>query len=862
MTALRSKTSSTIPSLATIALAGWIVLFLGGQALLGQPETADLEVIKAALDDKIYEVADSQLVRFLAAHRDDPDASSVALALMCRSLAEQGRPKDVVGLIEANKELVDRDRSGGFDFWKMWALLELGRMEEVVEMGDKVDFAAVAGGYGLGMRRVMARAERELENREGARQNYEIVSKLAKEDSVRAENLVEWAQFELELGERARAEELLGELTTARGGGREAVLQGKLLRAQLARREGRVEEAEEILREMTGAEDASTVWHEEAWLELAEEAAKRNDLATLRAARERIGAGSLASRREWRVALQFGRLLITLPDEISHGATLLKRCIRSRPETPEAERMQFELAEAWLAASSNRQAAVEYQAYLETYGVGERLAAALAGQATALAKLGSYAEAAALFSKASAAAGDSQQGADWEQQAADACHAEGNYEAAARIYSRVAEVSTNSAVAERAALMAADSWERLGELAKAEDGFVSLSKGGVGVESRDMARLRLAALQERQGRTLEAVDSYSELLESTTNSVIRQQALHGRGRTYYGNYQFDLALEDLNEITERGESPIDEVEYLKILSLYGVGRDTLARELALSFTESLRESELLPEVSLWLAQSSYNAKEYEEAQRRLVEFVKEWPQHPQADVALIWAGRAAFNRGEFSEAIALLGRVSQEYQESRNLAKARFLQGNALCEQARFEEAVQVFNEIIHRYPDSESVTYAWLRKGDSLYSLASANTDYYTEALQAFEVVMRRPDATPGLVLQAAFKKGRCLEKMQRLPEALEQYYAEVILRYRREIRRGIKYSRSAQEWFAWATLYGAALEESRGRPAAAIRLLEYLANSDLKGAADASLLIAQIEEREPVRWPTRKEELSDEIK
>ena len=818
---------------------------------------SDLAIARAALSDRLYGVAERHLVRVLATRRDDPQACVEPLLWLCQALAGQGRPVDLLNLLEANPAVAAAGRAaGGIEFWTVRALLDLGRVQEALARARTLAFDPMDPVYAVGLLRLAARAEMASGDYAAARVSFAQVDARTTNLVEQTENLLEWAQAELAAGEWSACETLLQRQAAAAttNSNLRAVALGRLLRAQLLRRDGRAAEAETLFLQIVERPETAAEIRAEAWLELAEMEAATGRVERLLAAEPLIQEAGLAGHG-WRLAMRLGRMRIALPDQLGEGVAWLKRGIRVHPGAPESALAQFEIAEAWLAAGSNRQAVAEYRNYLESYGDGGRLAPALRGQAVALLRLQAYPEATALFLRAAQASTQTVWQAECLLRAADASHADQRYDQAADLYARVAGLTIAPGLAAPAAFMAGDALERMGRTREAEAAFAALADAGPDGIAED-ARLRLALLHERGGAAAEAIRAYSRVIEATTNSIRLGTALLGRGRTHYRNYQFESAIPDLARVQEAAPALADEAAYLWMLALYGAGRDEDAAALGRAFTEHHGQSPLLADVALWLAQYSYNRKAFDEAQQRLTDFVGRWPGHDQADAALVWAGRAAMQRGEFSETITLLARLPRDYPDSPRLAEARFLQADALCELARFEEAILVFDEIINRYPESESVTTAWLRKGDSLLALGSSTTNRYDEALKAYDVVAMRPDATPDLLLQVAFKKGRCLEKLNRVEAAIDQYYGQVVLHYDRARRSGITFGAQAQNWYARAVMRAAALEETRGQPEAAIGILLRLAHSGLAGAAEAEALVQQIKGRQPVLWPETGED------
>ena len=838
---------------------------LAGLALGAVAAPADeLATAQTAMADGLYDVAERHLTRYLVQSRARPPAESVpVLAWLCQALALQERPVEVLHILSAHPEIVAAGRAGGvFDFWTARALLDLGRAQDLLEQVRGLPLDTMHEPYATGLRRLTARARMAAGDAAGARTAFEAVDRRTTNLLVRAENLLEWAQAELAAGDAAAGEALLrrqAELATTNLP-LPAVALGRLLQAQLLRSHGQVAEAEALLGRLAGDPAAPPDSRAEAWIELADLAAARGQTNAVRQAGFQALEGGVSPRHSWRLALRYGRILVAFPGLVVEGAELLKRCIREQPGAPGSAAAQMALADGWLAAGSNAQAVAEYRNYLETYGEADQVFPALRGQALGLLRLGSRAESATTFQKAAQTTTNPVLQAECLLKAADAFHADRRYEQAATLYTQVAGMAPAAALTAPAAFMAADALDRMGRAEVAEAAFARLAASDAPGHAGE-ARLRLALLYERREAVGDALVTYSRVIDEATNGLQRATALLGRGRTHYRSYQFESAIADLARVREMAPALADEAAHLEILSLYGAGRDEEAARLGEAFLARHGQSALLPDVVLWLGQHAYNRKAYEEAQQRFASFAERWPRHALADAALILASRAAFRRSEYPAGIALLSRLPRDYPASPRLAEARFLQADALCEMARFEEAILVLDEIVNRYPESAWVTPAWLRRGDSLLALGSSATNRYAEAIQAYAVVLARPDAAPETLLQAAFKRGRCLEKMGRPREAVDHYYDQVMMRYLRERGAGAELGGEAAAWFARAAMQAASVLEAEGQTEAAVRVLRRLIESGVPGTAEARTLVERIQDDARWRWqPGRWTERSGE--
>ncbi|MBT7068304.1 MAG: tetratricopeptide repeat protein, partial [Verrucomicrobia bacterium] len=212
------------------------------------------------------------------------------------------------------------------------------------------------------------------------------------------------------------------------------------------------------------------------------------------------------------------------------------------------------------------------------------------------------------------------------------------------------------------------------------------------------------------------------------------------------------------------------------------------------------------------------------------------------DDSLLWAARAAARQKEYVRAIEILGRLFKAYPESDKTAEGRFAQADAFVELANHSAAILIYDEIINKYPESGLLGAAWGRKGDCQFTLGAEDAKRYQESIESYRVVANSPAAGGDEILQAAYKIGRCLEKMARIDEALEQYYAKVVVRYLREGEKGMWHNESAKVWFTRAAFNTADIMESREDWRGAVRVLERVAKAKVPAAEEAAERIKKI--------------------
>ena len=131
----------------------------------------------------------------------------------------------------------------------------------------------------------------------------------------------------------------------------------------------------------------------------------------------------------------------------------------------------------------------------------------------------------------------------------------------------------------------------------------------------------------------------------------------------------------------------------------------------------------------------------------------------------------------------------------------------------------------------------AWGRKGDCQYTLGQENPARYEEALLSYRTLLDFAGAPVDLRLQAGYKIGRCLEKMERSAAALDRYM-EVVYSFLQEEGPPAE----ATVWFTRAAFGAAALQERAGNWKQAVDIYGRVADSGIAAAPEARDRMARI--------------------
>ncbi len=801
----------------------------------------DLETARAALQDKLYRIAQAHAEKALRGGGAAEKAQ--ALLVLLEALSSQGYYAEMLTRLDAFAEEVRQAPSPeAFGYWRALALLNSGRPAEALRLSGSVTNAPPL--YADALRRIGARAKQALGDLPGALTLFAEVDQYSTNALTRAANALEWALALDQAGRADAALEVL-KMQAQLPGAAGAISDGALMRGRILMRQGKSAEATMVFSQLAMNERVTEQARVQALVEMSVYAlngGKTNEaVAYARSACER--AQLVETRRL--AGFRLGDLLAADPGTIDEGEALVKALVREFPEHPDSMRAQLKLADSLLQAKRPERAAAEYRIFLETYPSSSLDVDVLQGRGWALMQLGRFTEAGGVFQRAAEVATNVSVKAECMFKQGDALLADSRFAEASQVYGKLVETFPLSLYADRALYQSADCLERAGKRAEACGQFRKVAELYPDREIAPKALLRLATLQAEAGDFDDAVSTYTSLLATFNQKSVRVGAFMGRGKVQYRTYRFDAAMQDFAAVAENDPVRRDEARFLLTLCLFGMGRDKEARAAGASFLLDFPESDRLPDMMLWLGKFDFNRGKYEDARRFFLEYVTRWPGNRWADAALLWAARAAFNVADFTGAVELVTRLVRTHPQSQRVPEALLVQADALMELARFDEAVLLLEQVVAQTPDSEWGKMALLHKGDCLFALGADNGARYEEALAAYRMMLGYAGLTPALTLQLQFKVGRCLEKMKRFDDAIDQYYAEVMIRYQDGRARGAWYDETSMSLFVRAAFNVAELYEQKGQPEQAVRILQRVVQTGVPGEEEARQRIERLRKK-----------------
>ena len=395
---------------------------------------------------------------------------------------------------------------------------------------------------------------------------------------------------------------------------------------------------------------------------------------------------------------------------------------------------------------------------------------------------------------------------------------------------------------------------KLGRHDEALEAFARAEETATSDADRAMEIVKQGDVLAEAGRTDESLSKYRAVLSkypasesaSRIKDIVRLRDLEDSGRSLYREYRFAEAQKVFRDVAVKDASRKPRMDYLEAMCLYGQGLDEEAEKLVKRLAAESSDADVRAMAVLWLAKHSYNCGAWQEARRLFAEYAEKSPDSPDAPDALVWSARAAFAENDFQGAIQTVTRLAEKYPGTPASLRGLLVQGEALIELARFDEAVLVLERVsLADGVDAADRLRAKLLGADALFAMGADNPVRYQEALEAYRGVRMGEELSPSQRISLSYKVAKTLEKLKRMDEAIDRYYADVVLAYRMSRAQGVRLDDEARAAFSRAAFRLADEFESRGRDYQAVHVLELVVASDVPASAEAAKRIERIKRK-----------------
>ena len=186
-------------------------------------------------------------------------------------------------------------------------------------------------------------------------------------------------------------------------------------------------------------------------------------------------------------------------------------------------------------------------------------------------------------------------------------------------------------------------------------------------------------------------------------------------------------------------------------------------------------SPLLGEVRMKLGEVYFHREDFLKAQEQFETLALKQPDGPYATPALFLAGQCSMkllNRDALNRALELFGAVAEKHGALE--PHARLQQAIIKNQLGAPDDAVRIYDSILSAQQPAEAELRlaALTGKGDNLVALGKTDPKQFSAAIATYEQVIATPGASPTWRNQAAYKKAKVLQQLEKNDDAITVLY------------------------------------------------------------------------------------------
>ncbi len=312
-----------------------------------------------------------------------------------------------------------------------------------------------------------------------------------------------------------------------------------------------------------------------------------------------------------------------------------------------------------------------------------------------------------------------------------------------------------------------------------------------GSEVRKEAFYFRAGIYELAGDLDKASEEFLKFADSYPNHPdLAPKALYRSARICYLKGRLADAASRFSELMRKYPSnPLSSnAAYWRINAFYGLGDELSAERETRLLVERQPDSEFSFAALFRLAVNCSDSGLPEKADAILNEIAAMEKASPEIKArALFEKAAIAFKAGAHDKAFMILGQLYERYPDSSYVSDGLFLHGDILKDRGDYSQASSFYRKAMERRPNSLLEASCQGALADCLFCLGAPTKDkpQLEQALEIYRAIVARREAPASFRNMALYKSGRCLELLDDLQGALENYKS-LIYRFQVSARLG----------------------------------------------------------------------------
>jgi len=292
-------------------------------------------------------------------------------------------------------------------------------------------------------------------------------------------------------------------------------------------------------------------------------------------------------------------------------------------------------------------------------------------------------------------------------------------------------------------------------------------------ELAEQIELELAKVSYNQRDFAKAAATWSHLVQASTNTVIRAEALYREGDSLARQDYYQEAIKRWQTLVRTFKSSVLVPEVMQRIATTqsGLGQWQDAASTYIALRQSYPNSEWAKESSFQLVQCYFNTGNIPQAVTELLSFAGTYPDDariPKSADNLL----SAFHQKKFTISAAQQAALLKLAPGSAGGAALLWEKGATLFNGSKYEAAQKIFEKIMLSYPNDEYAPLAYFYNADCFFWLQ--RWDDAANAYQNFFLSFPKHERVPNAMFQKAvclFRKGAYNEAVADFQNFLKKY-------------------------------------------------------------------------------------------
>lgn len=347
-----------------------------------------------------------------------------------------------------------------------------------------------------------------------------------------------------------------------------------------------------------------------------------------------------------------------------------------------------------------------------------------------------------------------------------------NFSEAVKDYSKSAQAFKDEKAKVLAKLGSGWSYLKLAKYKEAEDVFADIKEADLDKKSRDIFILGQAVLMNQTNRVYEAKKLYEQLINVSSDPLMRIQAYLGKADALYNLAEYkqaaDVYKEGLDKIDKYAvpNELIERMRYNQALADIKGGHISEGIIIFEAMLEKTKDPAVSVSMLLQIADAYKEGNESGKSEEAYIKVLKLYPDSSYADYAQYQLGSLRLHKADYDGAIIFFNSILKNYPQTKLLPDTFYALGAAYFQKADYANSLEVFSKFQNNFKDNPLRFQAAYMRASSLLNLGKPD-----EALPAFKDILKSDAQDTELRQKIEYEIADCFYKLGQEKEAFEQF-------------------------------------------------------------------------------------------